>query len=96
MDLDHLPCGRGRLISMATGGENRIIARGLNPPGPLLLVKKRIDEFMGGHLRVIVSSEDAADELVDYFIGLDAKVEIDNAGDDIHVVVDLTESGDDK
>jgi len=80
---------------MATGEENRIIARGLNPPGPLMLVKKRIDEFRGGHLRVIVSSEDAADELVDYFLAMDAKVEIDNAGDDIHVVVNLTESGED-
>ncbi len=81
---------------MAGGEENRIIARGLNPPGPLLLVKKRIDEFRGAHLRVIVSGEDAADELVDYFLGLGAKVEIDNAGDDIHVVVDLTDSGDEE
>jgi TusA-related sulfurtransferase len=80
---------------MAGVEENRIIARGLNPPGPLMLVKKRIDEFRGGHLRVIVSSEAAADELVDYFLAMDAKVEIDNAGDDIHVVVDLTEVGED-
>jgi len=80
---------------MAGSEENRIIARGLNPPGPLLLVKKRLDEFKGGHLRVIVSSEDAADELVEYFLGMDAKVEIDNAGDDIHVVVDLKASGED-
>jgi len=80
---------------MAGGEEIRIIARGLNPPGPLLLVKKRFDEFKGGHLRVIVSSEDAADELVEYFLDLGAQVEIDNAGADIHVVVDLTESGED-
>ena len=78
---------------MAGGEEKRIIARGLNPPGPLLLVKKKFDEFKGGHLRVIVSSEAAADEQVDYFLGIGAKVEIDNAGEDIHVVVDLTESG---
>jgi len=80
---------------MAGSEEKRIIARGLNPPGPLLLVKKRLEELKGGHLRVIVSSDDAADELVDYFIAMDAKVEIDNAGADIHVVVDLTESGED-
>ena len=78
---------------MAGSEEQRIIARGLNPPGPLLLVKKRIAEFSGGHLRVIVSSEDAADELVEYFLDMGAQVEIDNAGEDIHVVVDLTESG---
>jgi TusA-related sulfurtransferase len=81
---------------MTGSDENRIIARGLNAPGPLLLVKKRLDEFRGGHLRIIVSRDDAADELVDYFIEMGAKVEIDHAGDDIHVVVDLTESGEDE
>ena len=80
---------------MAGSEEIRIIARGLNPPGPLLLVKKRLEELKGGRLRVIVSSEDAADELVNYFTGMDADVEIDRAGDDIHVVVDLTGSGED-
>ena len=80
---------------MAGSEEKRIIARGLNPPGPLLLVKKKLEEFRGARLRVIVSSEDAAEELVNYFIGIDADVEIDHAGDDIHVVVDLTESGED-
>jgi TusA-related sulfurtransferase len=80
---------------MAGSEEIRIIARGLNPPGPLLLVKKRLEELRGGRLRVIVSSEAAAYELVNYFTGMDADVEIDHAGDDIHVVVDLTESGED-
>ena len=80
---------------MAGSDEKRLIARGLNPPGPLLLVRKRIDEFMGEHLRIIVSTEDAADELVDYFLEMGARVEIDNAGEDIHVVVDLTQSGED-
>ncbi len=81
---------------MTGSDENRIIARGLNAPGPLLLVKKRLDEFRGGHLRIIISRDDAADELVDYFMAMGAKVEIDHAGDDIHVVVDLTESGEDE
>lgn len=80
---------------MAGSEEQRIIARGLHSPGALLLVKKRLDEFKGEHIRVIVSSDDAADELVDFFMEMGAKVEIDNAGDDIHVVVDLTESGED-
>ena len=78
---------------MATGEENRIIARGLNPPGPLMLVKKRIDEFRGGHLRVIVSSEDAADELVDYFMVLYYKLLVILTNSYNHVVVDLTEFG---
>jgi len=81
---------------MAGSEEMRIIARGLNPPGPLLLVKKRLEEAGAGRLRIIVSSEDAADELVEYFTGMNANVEIDHAGDDIHIVVDLTESGDDE
>ncbi len=80
---------------MAGSEEQRIIARGLHSPGPLLLVKKKLDEFKGRHIRVIVSSDDAADEIVDFFMKMGAKVEIDNAGDDIHVVVDLTESGED-
>jgi len=80
---------------MTGSEEERIIARGLNPPGPLLLVKKRLEDLKCEHLRIIVSSDDAADELVNYFLGMDAKVEIDSAGDDIHVVVDLTESGED-
>ena len=81
---------------MTGSDEIRIIARGLNSPGPLLLVKKRLDELKGGHLRVIVSRDDAADELVDFFMEMNAKVEIDHAGEDIHVVVDLTESGEDE
>ena len=79
---------------MAEREEKRLIARGLPSPGPLLLVRKRLDEFKGGRLRVIVSTEDAADELVDFFLEMNSKVEIDNAGDDIHIVADLTESGD--
>lgn len=81
---------------MAGSEEKRIIARGLNPPGPLLLVKKRLEELRGARLRVIVSSDDAADELVAFFSGMEVGVEIDHAGDDIHVIVDLTESGEDK
>ena len=81
---------------MAAGEEKRIIARGLNPPGPLLLVKKKLGDSATGNIRIIVSTEEAADELVDYFLGKGAKVEIDNAGEDIHVVVDLTETGEDE
>jgi TusA-related sulfurtransferase len=88
-----LPSGRGRPNTLAGEEEKRIIARGLSSPGPLLLVRKRLDEFRGGHLRVIVSTDDSADELVDFFMEMGAKVEIDHAGTDIHVVVDLTESG---
>ena len=58
-------------------------------------MEKKLEELRGECLRVIVSSDDAADELVEFFAGMKAEVEIDHAGDDIHVVVDLTESGED-
>jgi TusA-related sulfurtransferase len=79
---------------MAGSEEKRIIARGLNPPGPLLLVKKSLEELKGSRIRIIISNDEAADELMDFFSGMDAEVEIDNAGDDIHIVVDLTGLGD--
>ena len=40
--------------------------------------------------RVIVSDRKAADELVSYFAQRNAKTEIDLAGDDLHVIVDLS------
>lgn len=70
--------------------EERIIARGLRPPGPLLLVRKKIEEGAAGHLRVIVSFEDSARELVEFFEETGIPVETDRAGDDIHVVADLS------
>ena len=77
---------------MAGNDETRIIARGLNPPGPLLLVKKKLEQIRSGQLRVIVSSEEAAAELVAFFKEQEIGVEIDRAGDDIHVVAELKEA----
>jgi TusA-related sulfurtransferase len=78
---------------VADGEEKKVIARGLSSPGPLLLVRKRLEEFRGGRLRVIVSDDEAADELVEFFTAEGAMVELDHAGEDIHVVVDMTVSG---
>jgi len=78
---------------VAGSEEKRVVARGLSSPGPLLLVRKRLDEYRGGRLRVIVSYDDAADELVEFFMKKGARVELDHAREDIHVVVDLTVSG---
>ena len=74
---------------MKINNEERVIAKGLNPPGPLLIVKKKVRSMQGGNLRIIVSNQDAADELVEYFRDRSAEAEIDRAGDDFHVVVDL-------
>ena len=70
--------------------EERIVARGLRPPGPLLLVKKSLDSTIGRRMRVIVSSEEAVDELVAFFEELDVPTETDRAGDDYHVIADLS------
>lgn len=75
---------------MKINNEERVIAKGLNPPGPLLIVKKKVMSMQGGNLRVIVSNQEAADELIKYFRDRSAEAEIDRAGDDYHVVVDLT------
>ena len=70
--------------------EERVMARGLRPPGPLLLVRKRLETLSGRRLRVIVSSEDAARELVEFFEGMGVPTETDRAGDDYHVIADLS------
>lgn len=69
--------------------EERIMAKGLHSPGPLLMVQRLLDSIRAKRLRIIVSYEDAADELVRFFEERDAKTEIDRAGSDFHVVVDL-------
>lgn len=74
---------------MEQNGERRILARGLNPPGPLLIVKKELESTDAIKLRVVVSSEGAALELQEYFRERSAKAEIDIAGDDYHVIIDL-------
>jgi len=74
---------------MGTNNERRIIARGLNSPGPLLLVKKELESEGAGKLRVVVSSEKAALDLQSYFRDRSAVAEIDVAGDDYHVIIDL-------
>lgn len=70
--------------------EIKIIARGLRPPGPVLMVRKKLEEVeLEGNLRIIVSSREAADDLIDYLKGIGAEQELDRAGDDYHVLVDL-------
>lgn len=74
---------------MGENSEKRILARGLNPPGPLLIVKKELESTDAMKLRVVVSSESAALELQGYFRARAAEAEIDMAGDDYHVIIDL-------
>ncbi len=70
--------------------EERITARGLRSPGPLLIVKKRLRETDAGRLRVIVSSAEAAEEIISFLVARGARAEADRAGDDYHVIADLS------
>jgi TusA-related sulfurtransferase len=70
--------------------EERITARGLRSPGPLLIVKKRLKTTDALRIRVIVSNREAADDLINFFETRGAVAELDRAGEDFHVVVDLT------
>ncbi|MFO7915872.1 MAG: sulfurtransferase TusA family protein [Candidatus Krumholzibacteriales bacterium] len=70
--------------------EEKLIARGLNPPGPLLMLKKKLKEIeYSGNLRIIVSNIDAADEIITYFREISADYELDRVGDDYHLIMNL-------
>ncbi|MCX5752950.1 MAG: sulfurtransferase TusA family protein [Candidatus Krumholzibacteria bacterium] len=69
--------------------EERIVARGLKSPGPLLIVKKRLKTLAVRRIRIIVSSRETAEDVMNYFETRGAAVELDRAGEDYHVVVDL-------
>jgi len=76
-------------MTATNNDEERIMARGLKSPGPLLMVKKRLKSIDAVRIRVIVSSREAAEDLVNFFESRGAPSEIDLAGEDYHVVVDL-------
>jgi TusA-related sulfurtransferase len=76
-------------MNTGNGDEERIVARGLKSPGPLLMVKKRLKTIDARRIRVIVSSREAAEDIVNYFESRGAAIELDRAGEDFHVVADL-------
>ncbi len=76
-------------MHFGNGDEERIVARGLKSPGPLLIVKNRLQTLDARRIRVIVSSREAADDIVNYFETRGAALELDRAGEDYHVVIDL-------
>ena len=76
-------------MNSGNSDEERIVARGLKSPGPLLIVKKRLKALDARRIRVIVSSREAAEDIINYFETRGAAIELDRAGEDYHVVVDL-------
>ncbi len=69
--------------------EERVIARGLRSPGPLLLVRNRVRETGAARLRVIVSDRTAAEEVAAFLVARGAPAEIDVVGEEFHVIADL-------
>jgi TusA-related sulfurtransferase len=67
--------------------EIRINARGLSAPGPRLMVESALGGTERPELiRVVVSSQAAADDLREFLSGDGASVEIDVVGSEFHVL----------
>ena len=68
----------------------RINARGLETPGPRMMVESALS---GGvtyeSLRVVVSSKDAVDDLIGYLKSLGASIETDYIGNDYHIFAEF-------
>lgn len=69
--------------------EERVVARGLRSPGPLLLVRNRVRETRAARLRVIVSDRTSAEEVAGFLASRGAPAEIDAVGEEYHVIADL-------
>lgn len=69
--------------------EEKLLAKGLKAPGAILLVKRRLSDVKARYLRIIVTGSDVAEELLEYFDKRGSRTEIDRAGDDYHVIVDM-------
>jgi TusA-related sulfurtransferase len=74
---------------MTTRQELKINARGLTAPGPRLMVETALARNPNRFLRVVVSDSEAVEDLKVYFAERDATVNVDQVGEDYHVLVDL-------
>jgi TusA-related sulfurtransferase len=66
--------------------EVRINARGLSAPGPRLMASAALEKGRPGLLRVVVSSNAAAEDVRTYLASRGASVEIDHVGAEFHVL----------
>jgi TusA-related sulfurtransferase len=73
--------------------ELKINARGLSNPGPRMMVETALSDHTCSVLRVIVSNAEAVEDLRDYFEKKQARIDVDQIGDDFHIFVDFS-SGD--
>lgn len=67
-------------------GELRINARGLSVPGPRLMVQSALEKGRPELMRVVVSTDEGARDVVGYLTGCGASVEIDQVGAEFHVI----------
>jgi len=73
---------------MTTTNEERIIAKNLEPPGPLLVVQRMLPGIAARRVRVIVSSRAAALEIVAFCESNGDRAAVDETGGDYHVIID--------
>jgi TusA-related sulfurtransferase len=66
--------------------EIRINARGLSAPGPRLMASAALEKGHPDLLRVVVSSEAAAEDVGVYLTSCGASVEVDHVGAEFHVL----------
>ncbi|HEX6789781.1 MAG TPA: sulfurtransferase TusA family protein [Candidatus Krumholzibacteria bacterium] len=67
-------------------GELRINARGLSVPGPRLMAQSALEKGRPGVMRVVVSTNESARDVEGYLAGCGAAVEIDQVGEEFHVI----------
>jgi len=71
--------------------ELKINARGLSAPGPRLMVETTLKSNPCQLLRVVVSNMEAVEDLKKFFKEKQAKVNVDQVGEEFHVLVDFEE-----
>lgn len=74
---------------MPVNAEITINARGLSAPGPRLMVETHREKRSLRVVRVVVSSQAAADDLRDHYTAIGASITSDEVGGEIHVVIDF-------
>ncbi len=67
----------------------KINARGLSNPGPRMMVETALEKGPCEMMRVVVSSTEAAADLKAFFEEKKAKIEVDEIGDEFHILVDF-------
>jgi hypothetical protein len=71
--------------------ELKINARGLSAPGPRLMIKTAIENGHKRRMRVVVSTMEAAEDVVQYLGESGVIAKIDQVGEEFHVITESEE-----